>query len=100
MTEDKVCWDPEYGCMMYRLQGAVDPQELSHTDIEEAEMHRLGAEAGDPESMREYAKCLFEGRGVSQDTAEAARWFAMGAEAGNRQCSWELASCLLFGDGV
>lgn len=85
---------------MYRLQGAVDPQELSHTDIEEAEMHRLGAEAGDPESMREYAKCLFEGRGVSQDTAEAARWFAMGAEAGNRQCSWELASCLLFGDGV
>lgn len=61
---------------------------------------RRRAEAGDARAQLALGEAYDDGKGVSQNKAEAARWFRLAAEQGESYAQWRLGALYELGEGV
>jgi TPR repeat protein len=62
--------------------------------------YRSAADRGEPEGQFQYGLCLFNGRDIPVNQAEAASYFKLSAEQGYRDAQYWYGHCLSKGHGV
>lgn len=61
---------------------------------------KRAAQQDHPEGLREYADCLFYGKGIKEDLAKAFTNYLKGANLGNIRCQYATGYCYGSGTGV